>query len=256
MGTAFSLESVQPLRGRLHAHPIYGAIGSVEALRVFMGHHVFSVWDFMSLVKSLQGTLAPVRVPWTPVGDASARRFINQIVLEEESDSGPPTPDGHPAYLSHFELYCQAMEEVGAAADTVRRFVALAGQDGVGKALAAGQVPAAAQGFVRRTFGFIETGKPHVIAAAFALGREHIIPEMFRAILRHFGVEEAEAPAFHYYLRRHIHLDEDFHGPLSLHLLDVLCGGDPGKVAEAEQAAREAIEARIAFWDGVLVALR
>jgi ferredoxin len=45
------------------------------------------------------------------------------------------------------------------------------------------------------------------------------------------AVTEAQAPVFHYYLKRHIHLDEDFHAPLSLRLLAALCGGDPVKIA-------------------------
>jgi hypothetical protein len=68
-------------------------------------------------------------------------------------------------------------------------------------------------------------------------------------------ITEQQAPAFHYYLNRHIHLDEDFHGPLSLKMLDELCAGDPQRIAEAEQAAQGAIKARLAFWDGVVAAL-
>jgi hypothetical protein len=64
-----------------------------------------------------------------------------------------------------------------------------------------------------------------------------------------------QAPAFHYYLERHIHLDEDHHGPLSLRMLDELCEGNPYKLREAERAARDAIAARIDFWDGVLSAI-
>ena len=63
----------------------------------------------------------------------------------------------------------------------------------------------------------------HPWAAALALGREHIIPCMFRALLDRIGITEQDAPAFHYYLKRHIHLDEDFHAPLSLRLLEALC---------------------------------
>jgi hypothetical protein len=113
----------------------------------------------------------------------------------------------------------------------------------------------AARWFMEGTFGFIATGKPHVVAAAFALGREQVIPGMFRALLQDMQVRAHQAPAFHYYLERHIHLDEDHHGPLSLRMLDELCAGDPHKVREAEQAARAAIAARIEFWDGVLSAL-
>jgi hypothetical protein len=86
--------------------------------------------------------------------------------------------------------------------------------------------PAAAQ-FMRSTFDFIASGKPHVVGAAF-----------------------------HYYLERHIHLDEDFHGPLSLRMVNELVGGDAARLSEAQAAARAAVQARIGFWDGVKSALR
>ncbi|MCJ7764606.1 MAG: DUF3050 domain-containing protein, partial [Thiovulaceae bacterium] len=54
---------------------------------------------------------------------------------------------------------------------------------------------------------------------------------------------------------RHIHLDSDSHGPMSLRMLELLCEDDETKIAEAEEAAISAIQARIAFWDGVLLAI-
>lgn len=66
---------------------------------------------------------------------------------------------------------------------------------------------------------------------------------------------EQQAPIFHFYLNRHIHLDEDFHAPLSLRLLNSLCAGDESRIAEAIEAAETAVTARIAFWDGVLESL-
>jgi len=69
------------------------------------------------------------------------------------------------------------------------------------------------------------------------------------------AVTEAQAPSFHYYLNRHVHLDEDFHAPLSLRLLAALCGDDANKWREAEAAAEAAVNARLQFWDGVLQAL-
>ena len=95
-----------------------------------------------------------------------------------------------------------------------------------------------------------------VVAAAFALGREHIIPEMFRALLEKMNIQREQAEVFHYYLDRHIQLDGDFHGPMSLRMLELLCEGDEAKIAEAEQAAIHAIKARIKFWDGVLLAIK
>ena len=246
-----NLAYLTPLRERLNAHPVYTSLRNVADLRNFVSHHVYSVWDFMSLAKSLQGTLAPTTLPWRPVGDPSVRRFINEIILEEESDLGLPDREGNETYASHFELYCQAMTEIGANPTPALAFVELAGQQGISAALQNGKAPAPALEFMATTFGFIASDKPHVVAAAFALGREHVIPQMFRAFLSGMNIGQAEAPVFHYYLERHIHLDEDSHGPLSLKMLEELCAGDPQRIREAETAACQAVEARIRFWDGV-----
>nr|VFK04987.1 MAG: Protein of unknown function (DUF3050) [Candidatus Kentron sp. H]VFK05304.1 MAG: Protein of unknown function (DUF3050) [Candidatus Kentron sp. H]VFK08552.1 MAG: Protein of unknown function (DUF3050) [Candidatus Kentron sp. H] len=253
-----SLESIRPLRAQLDSHPVYAAVRTLDDLRTFMSHHIFSVWDFMSLLKSLQEELAPAHAPWSPVGNPTVRRFINELVLEEESDETPPDSAGKFSYMSHFELYAQAIEEVGASAEIAREFSHRASENGFVDALASveNRIPPAASAFMRKTFSFIRTGKPHVIAAAFALGREYIIPPMFRTLLEKMRIDKSQAPAFHYYLERHIHLDEDHHGPLSMLMLNELCGGDGQRIAEAEEAAREAMQARIVFWDGVLDTLR
>jgi hypothetical protein len=245
-------EFIESLRLRLESHPIYAAVGTLDDLRVFMQHHVYSVWDFMSLIKYLQNEVAPARWPWAPGGDASVQRFINELVLEEETDSALP---GHEGHTSHYMLYLAAMREIGADCGTPERFVQMAAEQGIDAALGSGVVPAPSAAFTRSTFDFIASGKPHAVAAALALGREHVIPSMFRALLARMAVTETQAPSFHYYLNRHIHLDEDFHAPLSLRLLAALCGDDADKWREAETAAEAAVNARISFWDGVLQAL-
>lgn len=255
MKARFDVSVLNSLRHKLDNHPVYGAVHSMADLRVFMSQHVFSVWDFMSVVKYLQQEIAPAAYPWSPRGLPSVRYFINQLVLEEESDLGLPDAQGKPTYASHFELYCGAMREVGADTATVLAFVDKAASAGITPAFALNIAPAAAQQFMQSTFAFLASGKPHVVAAAFALGREHIIPGMFRSFLQRMGISEQQAPLFHYYLNRHIHLDADFHGPISLQLLDELCAGDAIKLQEAEAGARAAIEARILFWDGILDAL-
>jgi hypothetical protein len=251
----FSPDIVADLGPALNAHPLYARVQSLEDLRAFMAHHVYSVWDFMSLLKCLQGHIAPTAIPWTPRGSAEVRFFINQIVVGEECDDGLPDAAGNPTHASHFELYCDAMREVGADPAPALRFAEVAAERGFEAALASGLAPPAAAAFMRSTFGFIATGKPHVVGAAFALGREHIIPAMFRALLAKMGIDAGTAPAFHFYLERHIHLDEDFHAPLALRMVNELVGGDAAKLAEARAAARQAVQARIGFWDGVRQAL-
>ena len=134
-------------------------------------------------------------------------------------------------------------------------FLWLNKQGGLDTAFASGIPPRPCIEFMRTSFGFIETGKAHVVAAAFTFGREHIIPLMFRALLERMNITEQQAPAFFYYLKRHIQMDEESHGPLSMLLLNELCGSDPARQAEAEAAACDAISARIRFGDGVLQAI-
>jgi len=250
-----SLITEQVINGfkqRLEQHPIYEAIDSVERLRCFMEHHVYSVWDFMSLIKYLQNEVAPARYPWAPSKDGDIVRFINELVLEEESDQVVPGYKGDNEFGSHFELYCAAMEEIGANPEHVKSFVNSLPGKSVNEALTQDMVPQPSRQFTQQTFLFIESGKAHQVAAALALGREHIIPGMFRSFLKNLGVTEQDAPAFYYYLNRHVHLDEDFHAPLSLRLLNSLCDEDSVNQKEAIEAAEQAVNARIDFWDGVI----
>lgn len=247
----FNLEVIKELQAELNNHSIYKVVKDRDSLQMFMEHHIFSVWDFMSLVKYLQHHIAPAKSPWGVVASKDSRRFINSIVLEEESDLGLPDSEGNTTYASHFEIYCEAMEEVGAGSTKAVKFSEAVSKYGFEPSIELLSVPAASKKFMQKTMGFVQTDKPHVVAAAFALGREKIIPDMFRQLLKEMNITKEEAKAFHYYLERHIHLDEDFHAPLSLHMLNELCAGDEQKLAEAEATAREAIQARIEFWDGV-----
>jgi hypothetical protein len=248
------LEPIRALREELNSHPIYAEIRDLDDLRVFMAHHVFSVWDFMSLIKYLQRTVAPTTTPWMPQGNPAVRYFINQLVLEEESDC-IETDDG-PRYSSHFEYYQEAMAEIGADRSLPDRFLALVRERGLDEALYSDLVPVPARYFTETTFCFIRENKPHAAAAALAVGREQVIPDMFRRLIDGMGIAPAQAPAFHTYLQRHIHLDQDFHGPLSMQLLEALCEDDPERLEQAATAAEEAVCARIRFWDGVLEAVR
>jgi hypothetical protein len=244
-------EIIESFKNRLEAHPVYQSVATIEDLQCFMEHHVYSVWDFMSLIKYLQSVVAPTTSPWVPLGDASVRRFINELVLEEESDETHIAGE----FSSHFELYHRAMTEIGADTGPSSRFVETVRQQGIKQALALPDVPQPSCRFTTTTFGFIQQNKPHEVAAALALGREHIIPGMFRSILQRIGVSESDAPIFHFYLNRHIHLDEDFHAPLSLRLLNRLCEDDERKIEEAVNAAHTAVNARLDFWDGVFATI-
>jgi hypothetical protein len=241
------------LKVSLLEHPIYRQIDSLAALRRFMEHHVFAVWDFMSLLKTLQHRLCCVAVPWLPAADPHATRLVNEIVLAEESDE-----DGRGGYLSHFGLYRRAMIGCGADTTTIDRFLAELSQGvSVREALASAGVAACVRRFVGQTFDFIEGGNVCAVASAFLFGREDLIPELFQRIVDRLNVETGGGlEDFRYYLHRHIGLDRDEHGPKASQLIVSLCGSDEGRWQIAEETAVTALEARRDLWDAVSARLK
>lgn len=242
------LKATGPLRERVASHDVYESLETVEQVRLFMEHHVFAVWDFMALVKSLQGMLTCTQVPWLPQGDLISRRLINEIVLDEESDE-----DGQGGYLSHFELYLEAMEQCGADASCIRDFVdRLRRGEDVLAALENSKAPAASRKFVAHTWRVISSKSSHQIAAAFAIGREEIVPEMFQVVVR--NIQErfpGRFARFGYYLERHINVDKERHAPMAARMLEALCGNDETKWGESLHAAQTSLKARVDLWDEV-----
>ncbi len=235
-----------PLRARLVAHSIYGSLRTIEDVRTFQEHHVYAVWDFMSLLKSLQRALTCIDVPWRPVGDPVARRLINEIVVGEESDD-----DGRGGYIAHFDLYLASMRESGASTRAIEEVLHRV-RRGEPIASALGAAPPAARAFSRATFAIVDSGSIPGIAAAFTLGREDVIPDMFRQFVRDLDASGGpRLPSLVDYLERHVELDGERHGPMAARMLANLCGRDAGAWRAASEAAAASIEARIALWDGI-----
>ena len=240
-------------RERLVHHPLYALIDRADRLRLFMEHHVFAVWDFQSLLKAMQQKLTCTSIPWLPTPDPEARRLVNEIVLDEESDE---LPDG--GHASHFELYLQSMRHAGADTGPIERLLDLLSRGApLSQALTTCGGPATACDFVRRSFEVIESGSTRRIVAAFTYGREDVIPDMFRHLV---GSLAAEHPAawgpFRFYLERHIAHDDEKHAPVCRRIVARLCGDDPAHWAEASETARGCLESRITLWDGIAEAWR
>jgi hypothetical protein len=241
------------LRTSLIHHNAYAIINDVSDLKIFMEHHVFAVWDFMSLLKSLQSQLTCTTTPWMPVGDAETRFLINEIVLGEESDI-----DYKGSRNSHFETYLEAMNQCGADTNNIHRFMdSIRKGKKVSEALALLDIDSSISDFVKFTFEVIETKKPHIIAAVFTFGREDVIPDMFLSIVKDIHQKFPESVSiFKYYLERHIEIDGDHHSHLSKKMLSNLCGDDHEKWDEAISYSKKALNMRIKLWDGIVSSIQ
>ena len=235
-------------RDRLVGHRLYGLVNSPDRMRRFMEQHVFAVWDFQCLLKALQQKFTCTTAPWLPTPDREARRLVNEIVLDEESDE---LPEG--GHASHFELYVESMESAGADTRPVERMLAALGDEAtVTEALAAAGVAPAVAGFVRTTFAIIDSDSTPAIAAAFTYGREDVIPDMFRHLVTALAEQDPAAwGRFRFYLERHIAHDDAKHAPICRRIVAGLCGDDEAKWAAASRTARQCLEARIALWDAI-----
>jgi hypothetical protein len=238
-----------PLRQQLINHPLYAQVSEIEDFQAFMEQHIFAVWDFMSLLKALQRGLTCVELPWKPVGSPTTRRFINEIVLGEESDV-----DVNGEVASHFELYIDAMNQIGADTKTIENFLESVKKGlSVEAALETVSINPETRAFVNFTFSILQTNSIHRIASVFTFGREDLIPDMFIQILREMQAKgQQNISKLLYYLERHIEVDGDDHGPNSLKMMEELCGDDEQKWNEALESAKTALQMRIQLWNGLL----
>jgi hypothetical protein len=236
------------LRKAMTTHRVFEVIDSVERLKRFMEAHVFAVWDFMSLLKRIQRDFTCTECPWVPTEDATGRRLINQIVLDEESDLDV---NGHPA--SHFEMYLSAMDEIGADTSRIRKTISTRHGGDVAalcQAMHENNVPEYVSSFVKNTIKTAAHGKTVEVMAAFLYGREDVIPDMFRRLQKLWDSRGEHTPQFSHYLQRHIVLDDNDHAPAVRQMLEkrIVCGESQQL---AVQAAKASMAKRVALWDGL-----
>jgi hypothetical protein len=239
-----AVAQIETASAALHNHSVFSRIRTMAQLRTFMWWHVFAVWDFMSLVKRLQAEFTCVSLPWLPPRDPVAARLINDIVMAEESDE-----DGCGAHISHFDLYRQAMAQVGADTQPIDEFVRSVA-DGVpaAQALLAANADPAVRRFVGATLQAAQAGPVCEVLGSFVCGRENVIPDMFRRLSSQWQIEPAQAAGLVYYLQRHIEVDGDTHGPAAERLVKLHIGEDTDRRARVVSGALHAIGERLALW--------
>lgn len=241
-------QEIAPVREKLLAHPLYSRIQKLEDVQQFSKYHVFAVWDFMSLLKSLQIQLTCTSIPWYPKGTANTRYLINEIVTGEESDV-----DAKGNRTSHFEMYLAAMEQMGANKDSIQQLIQyLVAGLSITEAIDKMELPTGVKEFLRFTFDIIQE-PVHIQAAVFSFGREDLIPDLFLGLLKELAnLHPEKMGGFLYYLERHIEVDGGHHSHLAMEMVDELCGNSPSKWQEATVAAKLGLEKRIQLWDSIL----
>jgi hypothetical protein len=241
--------SIASYKTQLLNHPLYKNIKTVEQLNLFLEHHVYAVWDFMSLLKSLQNKLTCTSIPWVPVGSPDTRYLINEIVVAEETDI---SIDG--TRQSHFEMYLEAMKATKANTTPINDLLdTIDSTKNVFTAITNSNLPKGVRTFLNFTLNVAFYSKPHEIAAAFTFGREDLIPKMFTEILKELQTNfpEKDFSKLVYYFERHIELDADEHGPMAMQMIKELCGNDSKKWKEVEVTSIEALQKRILLWDSI-----
>jgi hypothetical protein len=216
-------------------HPMYQNLTSLDHVKTFMKYHVFAVWDFMSLLKSLQSKITCVETPWTDSKySPEAVRLINEIVIAEESDL-----DQEGNATSHFALYIKAMDEIGADTSLVLSFIKDYNFD---------PLPAEIKYMLTFHLGLAQEGKVHEVASSFFYGREKLIPGMFQQIVNILKQSALDCPNLIYYLERHIELDGEDHGPKALKCMNEIIDSDSQK-QEALKVASKSLDVRWQLWD-------
>jgi hypothetical protein len=243
-------ENLQETTKHLESHPLYESIGSPEALCLFVENHVFAVWDFMTLLKSLQRDLTTVSIPWVPVKDATTARLINEIVLAEESDTIESAEGSY--FSSHFEWYLEGMSEIGADRSAIDGWIKrIEDGESFDEAIASARLPKAVRHFLENTSATLK--EPIAVrAAVFHHAREAIIPEMFLPIAIKLRNQGLPCDTLIAYLQRHVEIDKREHSVASQQMVERLLSGNTQLAQSAEKASVLALRARVHLWDAIL----
>ena len=241
-------KKLDDLKNKIIAHPLFANKLEPKHICKFMESHIFAVWGFMSILKSLQKMITPNNLPWMPNKNTKNGlvNFVNEIILCEESDYIEGI-----GFVSHFEIYLLAMKNMGAKTDQLDKFTTRISDKGYNeKYLDDIDVTDEVKSFLKHDLEVSMNGTLPEIVGAFTLGREKVIPNMFRYILP--AIKESSSSKYLVtYLERHIDIDGDRHGPLSMKLLDASCKREQLTLAYA--AAIKSLELRLSVWDKVYV---
>ena len=241
------VQDLEPLKDKLRNHTLYNNIKDVEDLKIFSSAHVYAVWDFMSLLKFLQIKLTSTSLPWFPSKNTTTAKLINEIVAGEETDE-----DQNANPMSHFEMYIDSIQEFGLNTDEILNNInSLNKLESIEEDIDKLNIKEYIKNFLKFTFSVIKRGNVHEVASVFTFGREDLIPDMFIPLIEGINADNNHLNKLIYYFKRHIEVDGDMHGPMSMEMLSYLCNNDAKKISESSRISKDALHARISLWNGI-----
>lgn len=233
----------------VEAHPVFDAMDSLGDFQTFFEHHVYAVWDFMTLLEAFQNPDGRIHLWTPPVCYDSADDLVHQAGYRDVANG----------MQAHLDAYWNMMDAIGAnTRDLHVLFSAL--EDGVSEdeALATAGVSPAVRQHVQTTREIAKTGKPTRIAGAI-LARRDLIPDRFGAELQRLHqatfdepqvtVETLETPRCYTTFDQAVEFDWERH-------LDRILSDDRVEMSGAAQsdlldAAKQMLDARVSLLDDI-----
>ncbi len=241
----------EPVVMAMVSHDLWKRIDTIENLKQFMEVHVYCVFDYMSLLKSIQYKIAGSSIPWLPsIGVGNQLRLINEIAIGEESDVAFDV-----TFKSHLEMYLDAMNELGADCSAIHNFI-LAIERGMSwpSAAVSASAPKPAYNFMLHTFRCIEEYSFEELVAVFVFSREDNLYRIFEVIIEKLESSHSKfaCSQFKYYLNRHIELDSNEHSNLAMNLLRGVLADKNVNWQELKNKVLTAIYQRHLLWNNIL----
>lgn len=230
----------------LEKHDIYESVVGLKSLQYFMERHIICVWSYTALLQSLHKDLVAMVFPLNSESHKEAIRLISEIIINEEVDD---LGDGR--YLSHLELYLEAMQDLDCDLSKILDFFdQLETNRSIDEAIKKSLFSEEIKEYARATARFLR--KPlHIRAAALYYEGEPFFPDQFLYRL-YLLSDHIKCDKALWYFEKHIEgiKCQDFSA--AGRLVEVLCKVDHKFDYEAESTASAVMRNRINLWNKIL----
>ncbi len=194
------------LRDDIIRHPIFHELKSKDALKKLFEVQVFFSWEYMQFVKCIQAEYSHGAVPWIPGKDSIVNRYLNELLLKEESYLNS---EGLP--ISHFELCMLAAQELGINDQDIQMFLSVLVEGDIKKAIDKCDTNFTLKRMLLDSCQIIEGKNLSEIAGVLLFAKQDLIADYFELINENTKpiFSEKEYPYLLSYLNEHLNVKYD-----------------------------------------------